>query len=284
MAVENNIPSVYGGIFALWLTLEPLGEFSITARQGLQAYAMFLDIINTTDSTLAAWLHDTDATKPVTLSPLFYDLKKYGRNHSHYSLKITFLSSSILQRFLEGIDKKTDKTVVIGQMSFKIKDFCIMGEGNYTPQQNTYLSIVCRAAYRRSISLIFSSPTAFRSAGKRNVVFPQPELVFGSYLSKWNAFSHIKFDEGLREIFSRDIITTRYRLETRMLDFGRYQEVGFVGRCTFLIAGTVSREALTQINALADFACYCGTGAKTTMGMGQTRRLKDARSLTHFTV
>jgi CRISPR-associated endoribonuclease Cas6 len=33
-------------------------------------------------------------------------------------------------------------------------------------------------------------------------------------------------------------------------------------------------DKLKALNALADFAFYCGTGAKTTMGMGQTRRIK----------
>ena len=36
-------------------------------------------------------------------------------------------------------------------------------------------------------------------------------------------------------------------------------------------------EMLRLVNLLADFAFYCGTGYKTTMGMGQTRR-QEVRS------
>ena len=35
---------------------------------------------------------------------------------------------------------------------------------------------------------------------------------------------------------------------------------------------TDNLEMLRWVNLLTDFAFYCGTGYKTTMGMGQTRR------------
>jgi hypothetical protein len=37
--------------------------------------------------------------------------------------------------------------------------------------------------------------------------------------------------------------------------------------------GPMAEEMLKQVNLLADFAFYAGTGLKATMGMGQTRRL-----------
>jgi CRISPR-associated endoribonuclease Cas6 len=67
---------------------------------------------------------------------------------------------------------------------------------------------------------------------------------------------------------------TRYRLESKIWDFGSYQEVGFTGVCRFEIEKNVSNDKVVILNALADFAQFCGTGAKTTMGMGQTRRIK----------
>ncbi len=36
---------------------------------------------------------------------------------------------------------------------------------------------------------------------------------------------------------------------------------------------TIDTECLQIANCLANFAFYCGTGYKTTMGMGQTRRV-----------
>jgi CRISPR-associated endoribonuclease Cas6 len=124
----------------------------------------------------------------------------------------------------------------------------------------------------------FLSPTAFRSGGRRNVIFPDPGLVFGSYFNRWQAFSSVKLDDTITSWFEK-MIVARYQLETRFLDFGSYQEVGFSGRCRFLLNRNTPEEIVTGINALADFAFYCGTGAKTTMGMGQTRRVKGARNV-----
>lgn len=67
---------------------------------------------------------------------------------------------------------------------------------------------------------------------------------------------------------------SRYKLQTRILHFINYQEVGFEGECSFEITDDTDEERLKWLNTLADFAFYCGTGAKTTMGMGQTRRIK----------
>jgi CRISPR-associated endoribonuclease Cas6 len=72
---------------------------------------------------------------------------------------------------------------------------------------------------------------------------------------------------------------SRYRLSTRLLDFGGYQELGFSGQVTYEFSRDVPVELARAINALADFAFYGGVGAKTTMGMGQARRRESARFL-----
>ena len=72
-----------------------------------------------------------------------------------------------------------------------------------------------------------------------------------------------------------EVLVSRYRLETKMLAFNNYQELGFLGSCVYSANDDVPEDKLRTLNALADFAFFCGTGAKTTMGMGQTRKLKN---------
>ena len=52
--------------------------------------------------------------------------------------------------------------------------------------------------------------------------------------------------------------------------------VGFLGQVTFIItkARRLNQAQVWQLNALADYAEFCGTGRKTTHGMGQTRRVR----------
>ncbi len=48
---------------------------------------------------------------------------------------------------------------------------------------------------------------------------------------------------------------------------------GFVGDVQFEIDAQASPEFAMQAHLLADFAFFCGTGRKTTVGMGQTVRV-----------
>ena len=272
------------GLHSTRIILEPLTDVTIPVQHGHQVHALFLDMMRGVQPSVAERLHDADAQKPYTISNI---LGRYRYNQRELvltkgqscSLRITFLTADLFIDFIEAIQSKKGKLVRLGEVPLVVKALDISSGDDPVIHSDSYLSIVSSATYSRRITLVFSAPTVFRSTGKRNVIFPEPVLTFGSYLNKWDDFSPIKFNEGLRDIISQHIIPSRYRLETRILDFGSYQEVGFIGRCTYLISDAVSREDLAQINTLADFAFYAGTGAKTTMGMGQTRRFEKNRTL-----
>ncbi len=61
-------------------------------------------------------------------------------------------------------------------------------------------------------------------------------------------------------------------LFTRTLKVKRVAFLGFTGTVTFDIHRQASPDLVYQLNLLADFAMFCGTGKKTAMGMGQTYR------------
>ena len=123
------------------------------------------------------------------------------------------------------------------------------------------------------VTLVFESPTAFRSQG-RTVLFPTSRLVFGSLLSRWNSYAPLPLDTALLEPLEMGIDVDRYTLQTQMQDFGRYQlQVGFVGQCTFGVRKDVATEVVWGMLLLAAFAFFAGVGYRTTMGMGQVRLL-----------
>jgi CRISPR/Cas system endoribonuclease Cas6 (RAMP superfamily) len=71
-----------------------------------------------------------------------------------------------------------------------------------------------------------------------------------------------------------------HRIRSAKHHLGRGRSfVGFVGQVTFAItqARKLDQAIVWQLNALADYAEFCGTGRKTTQGMGQTRRLRRGR-------
>jgi CRISPR-associated endoribonuclease Cas6 len=81
----------------------------------------------------------------------------------------------------------------------------------------------------------------------------------------------LKFPDSLSTCWEK-VLLANYKLDTHILHFNGYQEKGFEGQCQLELPAEINADEVKAINALADFSFYCGTGAKTTMGMGQTRR------------
>jgi CRISPR-associated endoribonuclease Cas6 len=61
-----------------------------------------------------------------------------------------------------------------------------------------------------------------------------------------------------------------------MCDFGNYRQIGFVGPCTLGMPRRQVADVLRGMQLLCDTAFFTGVGYKTTMGMGQARRLAHA--------
>ena len=121
------------------------------------------------------------------------------------------------------------------------------------------------------VTLEFATPTAHRQI-HRNILFPLPVQLWGGWLRAWNAFAQPAFEEDLIARVEQDVAISNYALKTQVVDFGEYRAAGWIGRATF---NYFSREhAMWRVlNLLADFAFFCGTGYKTTQGMGMTRRI-----------
>lgn len=273
-------------LFSVLVTLEPLDEMlnqDNSGIKGYQAYAAFLNLLRSSDCNYAESLHNVNGAKPFTLS-YNVDRARGRQGISSYKggketyLRVTFLNGEAFARFLDGTVKWGKQPLEIGDCRFRLGEIITVTGKEPLVAFQTYHDILESAQAERNIRLDFMTPTAFRSGGKRNVLFPEPQLIFGSYLNRWQAFSPVSISDSISSCFEW-LIVARYRLRTQILDFGSYQEVGFTGECHFELDRNVSEEAAIILNALADFALYCGSGAKTTMGMGQTRRLRDAGSL-----
>jgi CRISPR-associated endoribonuclease Cas6 len=95
-------------------------------------------------------------------------------------------------------------------------------------------------------------------------------------LSHWNDFAPAqrRIDTELLEVVHERVGISDHHLHTERHDLGYSQIVGFVGRVRYDVIGAerLNQALVWQLNALADYAGFCGTGRKTTHGMGQTRR------------
>ncbi|MGQ9677216.1 MAG: CRISPR-associated endoribonuclease Cas6 [Chloroflexota bacterium] len=269
-------------VYSLVLEFSPEADAAITQTHGYQAYALLLQMIERTAPDLSCHLHDLPAAKPFTVSPLSGHFERREglvvlRQDQPYRMRLTLLADDVFARTLDALARlPNNQPLRLEAAALKLSRVMTVPGAVEGVACSSYRALLGEARPERRLAIRFLTPTTFRSAGKRNVNWPSPSLVFGSLLSRWNEFSPLPMPERLREVAAKDILMARYDIETRVMDFGSYKEIGFVGEVEYECPAEVDEETCQLLSALADFALYSGVGAKTTMGMGQARR-KAAR-------
>lgn len=122
----------------------------------------------------------------------------------------------------------------------------------------------------RQWRLEFLTPTTFH--GKQtHLPFPLPESLIGSWLRRWQAFAPLALPEEELETWARsNLAVSSYRLHTLPAREGDRLRVGCVGMLT-LRALDMPPYLRAAVDLLAHYAFYCGSGAHTAQGLGQTR-------------
>lgn len=276
-----------GMLYSIILKLTPTREATVRATVGDQAHAAFLRTVRESDPALAEVLHLPDMPRrPFTVSPLLgvgraCDGMALLSPERDYFLRFTVLYPPIFERFMARFLRGEGRPVIrLGRALLLIKEILTTPESHPWAGYSSWARLAAGAQPDNEIVLEFVSPTAFgfgqREWGKKVVVLPQPVLVFGSLIRSWNDLAPppLQVDrDALMAYVEEHVVVKRLRgLETRMLRFRSAPQVGFVGSVTYGLMAE-NEAARCQLSALADFAFYAGVGLKTTMGMGQTRRL-----------
>lgn len=279
---ENTLHSVV-------LTLVPTREATVRATMGHQAHAAFLRTIEESDKALAEALHTPGLpAKPFTVSAL-QGADRINRGQLEispeetYWLRFTILYPPIFKQFMARFLSGDGRPVVrLGDALLLIKEILATPESHPWAGYTSWGQLASQAEPESEITLEFTSPTAFgfgqQSWGKKVMVLPLPETVFSSLARSWNNFAppQLQLDRrALRTYLDEHVVIKRLEdLNTRMLRFKRSYQIGFTGRITYGLMAD-NEIARAQLNALADAALYLGVGYKTTMGMGQVRRIVD---------
>ena len=270
-------------LYSMLIRFQAQADAVISPTRGYYAYALFLDLLRRSNGTVAQQLHDLDGPKPFTVSPLEGSFRRQQSglkvaDGGIYWIRYTFLKADLFAYFLDAAMKSGGQTLRLDQAALRIHEIVTAPGASLLCDCCELEDIFSNAQTERRISLEFLSPTTFRSGGQRNILFPEPRMLFNSYLSRWQSFSSINLDTNLVALAETGARIASYKLDSRALHFGAYSETGFQGKCAIEIGGEMTKEVVRELNALADFAFYCGTGAKTSMGMGQTRRLVTERA------
>ena len=268
--------------------LIPSEDVTLRPTMGHHAHAAFLSLLRTSNAEKAEDVHAKSAQKPFTVSPLIGNGERRGaflriRAGTECWLRYTFLDDALFAYFGNAFLTQSLPSIRLGEATFQLSRLVASGtETEDWSGTKTYEELMDSARTDNRIRVRFHSPTAFRELtphGKKTRNQPYIDLArcYQSWLNKWNAFAPTQIDKKPFLDFVRTRAgLTKVESKSKMLDFGKYKAVGFVGNCAyeFLADGQSDDkgEMLRLANLLADFAFYCGTGYKTTMGMGQTRR------------
>lgn len=247
---------------------------------GRSLHGLFFSLIAQANPELAGHLHDDDGLKPFTVSTLKGRWQRDGREATAipgetYVVRYTVLTDDVFNALAQILLGKYtfDQPVEINGNPFRVEGIIV--DSDHTRGWTgitSFQQLAAEARHERRIRLQFASPTTFHT-GNVNLVFPLPTSVFGSYLRKWQAISDVELSGDLLDFIAEHIVAERHRLETRAVPYNaRSQHNGFVGQCQYLVLSD-DEERIRQVNLLADFALFAGTGQKTTHGLGQTRRI-----------
>lgn len=262
-----------GVVGSIIVGLSAKNELRLRGLGGEALHGLFFNILRGNSTEIASELHKQEEQKPFTISPLLngHELKG-GYSIISPTREVTFrlttlngemLAAAISPLFLMMAEEKllylSRKPITIGRV-----DLC--------QEQFTSLSkLLADALPNTKMTLDFITPTSFKVSGVQSL-FPDPKLVFSSLLRRWNAFSETKLPEEHIKSFA-SIKVSNYDLHTELVHFSKYKMIGFKGRTEFELPKDLDESFQRVVNALADFAPYAGVGVKTTMGMGQTRRI-----------
>jgi len=263
------------------LMLTPKALAEAPAVQGRAIHAWLLKRIEPVDPALSAQLHDGSTLRPFTLSDLIgTGVPHEGRvtldPERPCTLRITTLTDEMAEALTRALPEPGEE-ISLAEADLTVRQVLTEAEQHPWAGRVTCGGLLQRQTLGggrlpRSVTLRFASPTLFHSGG-RDLPLPLPELVFGSYLQKWNRFSPISLPDETREYVERCVSLGRYELRTRWVSFeasDRGGHVGFVGEVSFRSRKPDPYWA-RLLQLLAAYSFWCGTGRRTSMGLGQTR-------------
>ncbi|MFQ3616755.1 MAG: CRISPR-associated endoribonuclease Cas6 [Cyanobacteriota bacterium] len=263
-------------LVGLTLQLQPYDDSTLYPQYTIGLHAWLLDQVRQMNPELSAYLHDGESEKPFTISALQgVEIAPGGslrvRSDRLYTWTITALSQPVVAWLADWL-RQPPQTIDLRGAPLKILDWGLT-HPSHPPTTYEQLFDVAIPPHP-AIALSFLSPTSFRRH-KHHFPLPVPTNLFHSYLRRWNDFADVEYDsEDFLAWIDESVIITRHHLQSVKTVAGKRGSVtGFTGAIEMGLSKLALEEPeyVQLFMALGRLAPYCGTGHKTTFGLGQTR-------------
>lgn len=265
---------------AIVLHLQALQNGRIQGGTGRAVHGFWFQQWQRTSPAVARILHDADTQTPFTLSPLM-GLPRPQRGEIAVQagvetwLRITTLHESLSRPFLETWLPRLPALVDLAGIPWRIQSIALTSREHPWAGRQTYAGLQQQTdPVSGSWSLSLMTPTTFHSSDSIYLPFPLPDALVNSWLRRWQTYSTSPLAYDLRPRLREGLMMSAYDLKTVPVRYGRRLLIGCVGKLT-LRAASLSPEEKHLVHMLARYAFFCGSGHKTTQGMGLTRLIKE---------
>ena len=267
---------------ALAVRLTPIEDLPRDMAVGRSAHGLVFNLLRRANPSLAGEVH-LSQIKPLSVAAL---VDQHGRRPQTFRagettwLRVSLLDDRIYRAFLDSIPD--GEPFALGTARMEWSGWVVSnGVAPCDPAAASYGELLEGAREGdHTLRLRFLTPTAI-SQGDADLPLPVPSKLWAGYAARWRAFAPEmplpdELDEGVERwlrLSDFDLRPARWRY--RFVDGkGTDRLITHLG-CRGWIEVGLDRKATPAFaqafRALAAYSFYCGSGMKTTMGMGQTR-------------
>lgn len=260
-------------LVGLRFTLQAVESAALYAQYTIGLHAWFLNQIRELDPDLSAYLHDGESEKPFTITGLDGQFTSHHQQlqlqaGAAYHWHLTALSKPVVRGIVHWLKQLPDIVELRGApLTIQMVEI--------SHPSTTYTKLWKQAADQQGpVTLSFLSPSSFRRKG-HHFPLPVPVNLFHSYLRRWNDFSKRPVEqEDFLNWIDEHVIIHQLTLDSSKIAAGKRGSVtGFTGTIRLGLTKRAQQtpEFCQLFYALVQLAPYCGTGHKTTFGLGQTQ-------------
>lgn len=257
--------------YALVAYLEPIGSpGALGHEEAAHAHAAFLNLVRGIDPVLSERLHADNERKPFSVWMLAASDPRTRERRP--ALRLTLLDDSLFAPIVGSLLRDEATTLRLGPNRYRITELATHPSAHHLAGFGAYAELMDQTLAPGRLIVRFVSPTAFRSQD-RDVLWPDPRLVWQSWVRTWNA--HCEPDQRFGEAallgeYVTGVTVRRHEVRTRRVRVSEGVFAGFTGVAEYDLA-RVPEPGRRWLAVLARFSFFSGTGRKTTMGLGQTR-------------
>ena len=197
-----------------------------------------------------------------------------------------FAAEEPYQLAISGLNGESARAIAnleLSSLAFLGAEFATVDRADETASYETLYGkwVASEPEPLQRFDMYFGSPTAF-SQGNVTLPLPLPELMFRSWLERWNHFAPVYLggDELIAHL-KQGLQVQRHQVRSQQFQVGQGFVTGFVGSVSLRLLRRVEPLVGQVAGLLAAYGRFAGTGIKTRLGMGYTDWQVGDRGGTH---